>query len=63
VRHANIGTGVIAFGVITRPKNSTLLILYPGMRHPKQEKLLMIGRSASATILDIVIESRLEGGG
>ena len=43
------------FVVITRSKNRTPLSSYLRMRHPKQEKLLMIGRFRSVTILDAVI--------
>jgi hypothetical protein len=54
-RHANVGTGTVKFGVIMRPKNGTLLSLYPGTRHPKQEKLLTTGCFASVAIPDVVI--------
>jgi hypothetical protein len=54
-RHANVGTGVVTLGVITRPSNGISLSSYLGTRHLKQERILTIGHSASTAILDATI--------
>ena len=55
MRHVDFEIGVVTFGVTMKSGNGILLNLSPGMRHLKQERLLTIEHSASATIPDVVI--------
>jgi hypothetical protein len=55
VRHANVETCAITFGITMSPGNMTPLSPYAGTWHLKQEQLLTIGRSVSTAIPDATI--------